>query len=305
MHTCQPSSARAIAADESPSSVGFGSTDQLRMLLIGAPGAGKGTQSGRLQRDYGMSALSSGDLLRRHVADRTPVGLQAAEIMARGELVPDTLMIRLILAELSHLNGGKMDSSSTTLGNDWLLDGFPRNRAQASSLDATLLQQGTPLNMVVSLHVPDEVILERILSRWVHASSGRVYNLGYNPPLQPGIDDITGEPLTRRPDDTEPVFRARMRAFRETTEPLLEHYDRQGVLVHLEGETSDVIYGQLQKVLIERGRIPLLEEEMLIDEDNLIMDSTASTPTTSSTTAGNTATNSPHTYQCHRSGELI
>ncbi|RKP22385.1 adenylate kinase-domain-containing protein, partial [Syncephalis pseudoplumigaleata] len=189
---------------------------QLRMLLIGAPGAGKGTQSARLQRDYSFSALSSGDLLRRHVANRTAVGQQAAQIMARGELVPDALMIRLILAELAQLGG--------TGHRDWLLDGFPRNKAQATSLDTTLMQRGTPLNMVVSLQVPDEVILERILSRWVHAPSGRVYNLGYNPPHRPGLDDVTGEPLTRRPDDTEPVFRSRMRAFRETTEPLLEHY---------------------------------------------------------------------------------
>ncbi|KAI8058428.1 P-loop containing nucleoside triphosphate hydrolase protein [Syncephalis plumigaleata] len=245
--------------------------NQLRMLLIGAPGAGKGTQSARLQRDYGFAALSSGDLLRRHVAARTPVGQQAAEIMARGELVPDALMIRLILTELAQFNHGtnhtmatttttsassSSSSSSSSVSNihqDWLLDGFPRNKAQAASLDATLLKQGTPLNMVVSLQVPDEVILERILSRWVHAPSGRVYNLGYNPPLHPGLDDITGEPLTRRPDDTESVFRSRMRAFRETTEPLLEHYDRQGVLVQLKGETSDIIYRQLQKELLDRG----------------------------------------------------
>jgi adenylate kinase len=226
------------------------------------------------------------------VAERTPVGQQAAEIMTRGELVPDTLMIRLILTELSQFNNGINHNTTTTASvsssnhHDWLLDGFPRNKTQASSLDATLLKRDTPLNMVISLQVPDEVILERILSRWIHAPSGRVYNLGYNPPLRPGLDDITGEPLTRRLDDTESVFRSRMRAFREMTEPLLEHYDRQGVLVQLKGATSDIIYRQLQKELLDRGRVSLLEEEMLSDEDYTLQTTTTTTTTTGSTRPG-------------------
>ncbi|RKP09891.1 adenylate kinase-domain-containing protein [Thamnocephalis sphaerospora] len=217
------------------------------MLLIGAPGAGKGTQSARLQRDYGFAALSSGDLLRRHVAQNTPVGRQAADFMSRGELVPDSLMIRLLVTELASMQEEQDSAGAVPNGAGWLLDGFPRNRVQAESLDKTLAAGESPLNLVVSLNVPDEVILERILSRWVHAPSGRVYNLGYNPPLRSGLDDVTGEPLTQRPDDNADVFRARMRAFRETTEPLLEHYERQGVLVKLHGETSDVIYDQLRQ----------------------------------------------------------
>jgi adenylate kinase len=189
--------------------------------------------------------LSSGDLLRRHVAQNTEVGKQAAEYMARGELVPDELMIRLIVSELATME----EEGALSQGAGWLLDGFPRNRAQAEALDKTLEAAGRPLNLVVNLNVPDQVILDRILSRWVHAPSGRVYNLGYNPPKRPGLDDVTGEPLTRRPDDTAPVFHARMRAFREVTTPLLEHYARQGILVELHGETSDVIYAQLQKLI--------------------------------------------------------
>lgn len=218
----------------------------LRALVLGAPGAGKGTQTSRVLKDFEhVASLSSGDILRRNVAEKTEVGKQVAHIMEKGGLVSDNTIVELIKKELQTHNWLNREAS-------WLLDGFPRTAAQAVPLDATLKEYNTDLNLVVELKVPEEVILDRIENRFVHWSSGRVYNLTFNPPKVPGMDDVTSEPLTKRPDDNPEVFKQRLAKYHEATMPLLEYYDKKGILYTIEGETSDIIYPKLKQLIYDQ-----------------------------------------------------
>ncbi|KAJ9075576.1 Adenylate kinase 2 [Entomophthora muscae] len=213
----------------------------LRMLLIGAPGAGKGTQSSRINKDFGLEAISSGDVLRRHIKNGTPAGKMAKDLIKTGMLLPDNIMLAILQSELEQLSK-----------KNWLLDGFPRNVAQAQALDSRLDSSNDMLNLVVHLDVPEDVILGRIMDRWVHVPSGRVYNLGYNPPKVPGLDDVTGEPLSKREDDCPESLKRRLDQFKELTTPLLEFYDKKNVLVTVSGPTSDIIYPQIHKEISRR-----------------------------------------------------
>lgn len=189
-----------------------------------------------------------------------PTGLKAESFMKAGNLVPDALILNVILAELtakgwfstsaspeeivSSLDKPSSSTPSVTASSSpaasFILDGFPRTASQASTLDRLI-----PINLVVHLLTPPSIIISRIASRWVHAPSGRVYNTDFNAPKVPGKDDLTGEPLTKRPDDDEETWRQRLRKFQQTSEPLLEHYDRKGCLWRVEGETSDEISPKL------------------------------------------------------------
>ncbi|KAI9001967.1 adenylate kinase-domain-containing protein [Gaertneriomyces semiglobifer] len=211
-----------------------------RFLIMGPPGAGKGTQTKRIANDFDISPISSGDLLRKSIHEETPLGLQAQDIIERGGLVPDDLVVELILTELQshHVK-------------NWMLDGFPRTLAQAKNLDDHLLETSQPLNMVINLDVPEEVILGRIIDRWIHPASGRTYNMSYNPPKNAGVDDVTGEPLVKRADDNVETFQNRLHQYYEQTQPLLEYYDKQGILCRFAGRTSDEIYPQI-RVALER-----------------------------------------------------
>ncbi|KAK4509497.1 uncharacterized protein ATC70_007849 [Mucor velutinosus] len=216
----------------------------LRLLLIGCPGSGKGTQSSRLEKNFGVAHLSSGDLLRKNITEQTALGQQAQQYVTDGKLVPDDLLISLIDSEL--LNVGN---------TNWLLDGFPRTIHQAEALDATLNKLMQPLNLVINLQVPEDVILQRIMDRWIHIPSGRVYNLSYNPPRVPGLDDVTGEPLSKRPDDTPEVFKVRLDQHHAMATPLLDHY--HDVVVNVKGNTSDEIYPQIESEIVNRlGVLP-------------------------------------------------
>ncbi|KAI0397448.1 adenylate kinase [Xylariaceae sp. FL0594] len=249
-----------------------------RVILVGAPGVGKGTQSERLlSRFPELSAISSGDLLRYNVKNRTPLGIKVERTMRTGGLVPDDMILRLITNELGRrgwLSGGppslmtlasaasadimptdmsfpRVDAdpnagarlsrqASEDPSASFLLDGFPRTAVQAERLDDIV-----PINWVVSLQTPFEVVMERISSRWVHEASGRVYNTTFHAPKVPGRDDVTGEPLVQRIDDSEEVYRTRFQKFTETSEPLLEHYAKKGVLWEVHGLSSDEITPKL------------------------------------------------------------
>lgn len=179
-----------------------------------------------------------------------PIAGQDAEFhMRSGSLVPDDMILRLILSELKSKSwippgtsltdaAPALPSSSPTAS--FILDGFPRTSSQASKLDSLV-----PINLVVSLITPVNIILGRIANRWVHAPSGRVYNTGFNKARVEERDDVTGEALTKREDDGEETWRARLKKFEETSEPLLEHYERQGVLWRVEGNSSDEISPKL------------------------------------------------------------
>lgn len=176
--------------------------------------------------------------------------------MNAGHLVPDDMILKLILNELkskrwvspkSSVSDALPTQPSGSPSASFILDGFPRTAVQATRLDALI-----PINLVVSLITPVEIILSRIASRWVHAPSGRVYNTGFNKPRVEGQDDVTGEALTKRVDDDEETWKQRLRKFDETSAPLLEHYDRKGVLWTVKGDSSDEISPKLFRELEDR-----------------------------------------------------
>ncbi|KAG0707692.1 adenylate kinase [Suillus ampliporus] len=214
----------------------------LRMLMFGKPGAGKGTLSARLVKKYDILSLSTGDLLRQHIAERTEIGKQAEGIVAQGNLLPDDVMLKVVTSKLDVLHN-----------KHWILDGFPRTLGQGQMLDTHLQNQNAPLSLVVNLDVADDVILSRISDRWVHLPSGRVYNMSYNRPKVDGFDDETGEPLTKRPDDNPEIFSRRLKKFYDSTSPLLAYYaspaNKSARLVTLQGESSDEIWPQLDAVV--------------------------------------------------------
>jgi len=204
------------------------------MLLLGAPGSGKGTIASRIVRDYGLLHLSSGDLLRAQLAAGTEAGLKAKSYIDEGSLVPDGPMVELIVGELK-----KMDKS-------WLLDGFPRTVVQAEEL-----QKHHALDLVLNLDVPFATIRERLEKRWIHSPSGRVYHTEWNPPKSPGIDDVTGEALIQREDDKPATVTARLQHYGNLTTPVLEFYDKLKILTSFHGTESNVIYPKMQEFMDE------------------------------------------------------
>ncbi|KAG8924184.1 hypothetical protein FRC00_005403, partial [Tulasnella sp. 408] len=235
------------------SSSGFMKNEPMRLLMLAKPGSGKGTLSGRLTSKYDVQFVSTGDMLREQIKAGTEVGKQAEGIVAGGGLVPDELMIKLL--------GTTLETSSMK-GKSWILDGFPRTLVQGERLDTFLTSTGQPLGLIVHLDVPDEIIMGRISDRWIHPSSGRIYNNSYNRPKVEGLDDVTGEPLVRRADDNpgsayyviQEIFARRLKSFYAQTAPLLEYYRSTAPsnLVTLSGKTSDEIWPQLESLVRSR-----------------------------------------------------
>jgi len=205
-------------------------------LILGKPGGGKGTISGKILEDFPQfHHVSTGDLLRSHVRKETELGMEAAQYMKEGKLVPDVLMIGLVMEE---------SAPFLEKGESLLLDGFPRTVGQAEALE-----QSVHVDMVVNLDIPNDTIVERLTDRWIHETSGRIYSYSYKPPKVDGIDDETGEPLVQRHDDKPETVRARLELYDESTSPLVQYYERNGVLKSFEGTQSDVIYPKVKKWL--------------------------------------------------------
>jgi adenylate kinase len=187
------------------------------VLLLGAPGVGKGTQAKRLVLEFSIPQVSTGDLLREHRKSQTALGMMAEDIMAKGLLVPDDLVNQMVATRLSE--------PDTEHG--YILDGFPRTLNQAEWLDHQLV--GTVLPVVaVNIVVPERVLLERITGRLICPMCGKIYNIYSEPPKQPGVCDCEGAVLTQRADDTEPVFHERMKAFQSKTAAVIEYYRSHG-----------------------------------------------------------------------------
>jgi len=215
--------------------------NELNLILLGPPGAGKGTQAARLREDFDLRYIATGDLLREHRANETDLGLRAARYMASGQLVPDELVTAMIIEEIEQASDG------------FLLDGFPRTVAQADALDAELDQRGHPLDAVLLIDVPDEELVERISGRRV-CPDGHVYHVKYDPPAKVGICDRDGKPLIQRDDDKPETVRNRLRVYHEQTEPLVERYGAKGLLRPVDGTLSpDEVYEQLRGALAESG----------------------------------------------------
>lgn len=182
----------------------------MRIILLGAPGAGKGTQAQFLMSRYGIPQISTGDMLRAAVKAGTPLGIKAKTIMESGGLMPDDLIIDIVKDRIQKDDCAK----------GFLFDGFPRTIPQAQSL----IDSNVDIDHVIEIHVQDEEIVQRLSGRRVHSASGRVYHLIHQPPKQEGLDDETGEPLVQRPDDQEETIRKRLTVYHEQTEPLVGFY---------------------------------------------------------------------------------
>lgn len=198
----------------------------MNLILLGPPGAGKGTQAQRLQESHGLVQLSSGDMLRAAVAAGTPVGKKAKAIMDAGNLVPDEVVAELISDRLDELDGGQ----------GFILDGFPRTTAQADAIDTMLTQKGRTLDRVIELKVDDELLVERVTGRFTCANCGVGYHDKFKPPKEEGkCDACGGTEFKRRTDDNEEALRARLQAYYDQTAPLLEYYRGRGKLHSVDG----------------------------------------------------------------------
>lgn len=195
----------------------------MNLVLLGPPGAGKGTQATRLSQEFAVRHLSSGDVLRAERQAGTELGARVAGYMDAGELVPDDIIIEVILSRVKAESGGV------------LLDGFPRTRAQAESLLEALLADGSSLDAVISLEVPDEDVVGRITGRRICPACGQVYHVRFHPPQKADICDADGEKLIQRPDDTEEVVKQRLQAYHEQTEPIKAYYRQKGLLSEIDG----------------------------------------------------------------------
>ena len=202
------------------------------MILFGPPGAGKGTHAPKIEALLNIPQLSTGDMLRAAVAAQTPVGKKAEAVMKAGGLVSDDIVVGIIR--------DRIKEPDCKFG--FILDGFPRTKAQAQALDEMLAQEGACVSKVVELQVPDEVLEERICGRWIHKSSGRSYHVKYAPPKSMKLDakgkpvpesmkdDATGEPLMQRKDDTSTALVKRLQGYHKETVPILSHYAPKGIV---------------------------------------------------------------------------
>lgn len=195
------------------------------MVLLGPPGAGKGTQARMLEQKYKIPQVASGDLLRAAVRDRTAIGMEARRYMDKGALAPDELVVRLIEERLE-----KPDARQ-----GYILDGFPRNIPQAEELDATLKRHNQRLDHVLAIVVPDDEVIKRISGRRTCRNCGAMYHMIFDPPRNQSIcNDCNGE-LYQREDDAEDTVRMRLEVYHAETNPLLSYYDQTGILTRIEG----------------------------------------------------------------------
>jgi len=184
----------------------------MRLILLGPPGAGKGTQANFIREKFGIPQISTGDMLRAARAARTPLGIEAGKIMDAGQLVSDDIIVTLVKQRLKQPDCAR----------GYLFDGFPRTIPQAEAMKSA----GVALDYVLEIDVPDEEIIARMSGRRVHPGSGRVYHVKFNPPRAEGRDDATGEPLIQRDDDREETVRKRLEVYRAQTRPLVDYYGR-------------------------------------------------------------------------------
>lgn len=202
---------------------------ELNLILLGPPGAGKGTQAERLKSDFSLAHISTGDMLRTQVAEGTDLGREAKGYMDKGELVPDAVIVGMILARIEQPDARE----------GFLLDGFPRNESQADALDEALKQHGRRLTAALMIDVPDEELLRRLTGRRVCVKNpSHIYHVELDPPKHEGICDQDGARLIQRDDDSEETISRRLEVYHAQTAPLIDYYERAGLLRSFDGTRS-------------------------------------------------------------------
>jgi adenylate kinase len=201
----------------------------MRLVLLGPPGAGKGTQAERLSEKYDVPSISTGDLLREHVQENSPLGVRARTFMDRGEYVPDDLVVQMVMDRLDDPDADK----------GFILDGFPRTVAQAQALENALAAAGRPLSAVLKFTIDDDMAIRRLAGRWTCPACKRTYNMAFKPPAQDMVCDVDGVQLTRRSDDDEVTVRRRLAVYREETEPLEFFYWERGLLREVNAQAQE------------------------------------------------------------------
>jgi adenylate kinase len=198
---------------------------ETNLILLGPPGAGKGTQAERLKTDFALAHISTGDMLRAQVAQGTQLGREAQRYMSSGELVPDGVILGMIADRI-----GEQDARE-----GFLLDGFPRNTSQADALAVTLAESDRRLTGVLLIEVPDEEVVRRLAGRRVCTKGGHVYHVEFDPPKREGVCDQDGSKLIQRDDDKEETIRRRLQVYERQTAPLIDHYESSGLLRRFDG----------------------------------------------------------------------
>jgi len=212
----------------------------MNIIFLGPPGAGKGTQAKILVEKYGIPQISTGDMLREHVAKGTELGVKAKEYMEKGQLVPDEIILSMVKERLSQPDAQK----------GFILDGFPRTVAQAEALDKMLEEMDKKIEFVLALIVPDEELVTRLTGRRTCKNCGMMYHIKFKPPKVEGKCDACGGELYQRPDDNEETVRNRLKVYHEQTAPLIEYYRKKGVLFEVDGSKSiEEITQQLINIL--------------------------------------------------------
>lgn len=206
----------------------------MRLVLLGPPGAGKGTQATRLAERFHLAHLSSGDILRAERAAGSDLGRKAQHYMDAGQLVPDDLIVQMMAEHMARAGAG----------GGFLLDGFPRTLAQAQALDQRMAQQHSQLDAVINLKVSDQLVEQRLTNRWICPSCARVYHLQNSPPRQAGRCDADGETLIQRPDDRPEVVRHRLQTYHAQTEPIVAYYHKRSLLQNVNGDGGIEAVGQ-------------------------------------------------------------
>lgn len=217
------------------------SSSPLRIIFFGPPGSGKGTQSELLEKDFNLVHISTGDALRAEVAAETPLGLRVKGIMESGNLVDDDTIMEIMAAKMERHKGAP----------GFIFDGIPRTIVQAQKLDEMLNRINEPVTHVLYLNVDVAELKRRICGRLFHPGSGRVYHKEFHPPAKEMTDDITGEPLIIRKDDTEEVFNQRMEQYNATFQPVFDYFRQKGVLQEIDGTNKKIedIYAEIRRCL--------------------------------------------------------
>ncbi|EKD00989.1 adenylate kinase [Trichosporon asahii var. asahii CBS 8904] len=233
------SSAKDKVSDAISSVVG--DKEAPKLILIGPPGAGKGTQAPAISEKYSVCHLATGDMLRSQVSQKTPLGVEAKKIMDAGGLVSDEIMVNMIKSELEN---------NKDCARGFILDGFPRTVPQAEKLDAMLEDKGKKLDNAIELKIPDALLISRITGRLVHPGSGRSYHREFNPPKKPMTDDITGEPLIQRSDDNAEALQKRLVTYHKQTVPVVDYYRKTGIWAPVDAAQSPkLVWASISAIL--------------------------------------------------------